>query len=79
MSREREARWEVARSVERVAKQLRAIQTSVQDNEGESLAVIAARLGEANDRLARVADEAREQLTAGLLVFGDEDEEGDAA
>lgn len=75
MSREREARREVARSVERVVKQLRAIQTSVEDNEGESLAVIAARLGEANDRLARVADEAREQLTAGLLVFGDEDEE----
>jgi hypothetical protein len=75
MSRDREARREVARSVERVVKQLRAIQTSVEDNEGESLAVIAARLGEANDRLARVADETREQLTAGLLVFGDEDEE----
>jgi len=75
MSRDREARREVARSVERVVKQLRAIQTSVEDNEGESLAVIAARLGEANDRLARVADETREHLTAGLLVFGDDEDE----
>jgi len=72
MTSEEDLRFDLARDIDRVVKRLRQVKDALGDRQGESLGLVVARLGEANERLSCVVADTQEALAAGLVATDDE-------
>jgi hypothetical protein len=67
-------RYSLARDLDGVVKRLRQVKDALEDRQGESLGLVIARLGEANERLSCVVEDTQEALAAGLVTAGDDED-----